>query len=293
MTAVPLGFLLDPLNVSIDSILPSRIVPEGLLNTRKYQQIRSSIETVGLIEPLTVAAEKSSSGARVLLDGHLRLLALRELGYTSAPCLASTDDETYTYNNRVNRLSTIQEHKMMVRAVQRGVEPARLAKALNVDVRNIEEKLIMLNGVCPEVVELLKDQEFSPRLGTILRKMKPTRQVECVELMLASNNISMAYAKGLLIASPPASLLQESKTRKIRGVTTEQMAMMEREMGNLHGHFKTIEQTYGQDVLNLVVATGYIKRLVENTAIVKYLRQNQPDLLTEFRKITEAASLEV
>ena len=63
-------------------------------------------------------------------------------------------------------------------------------------------------------------------------------------------------------------------------------------MGNLHGHFKTIEQTYGQDVLNLVVATGYIKRLVENTAIVKYLRQNQPDLLNGFRKITEAASLD-
>ena len=292
MKALPLGFLPEPLNVPLDSILLSRKVPDGLLITKKYQQIRSSIETVGLIEPLIVAAAKSSSGARVLLDGHIRLLALKELGYASAPCLASTDDESYTYNNRVNRLSTIQEHKMMLRAVQRGVAPERLAKALNVDVRSIEEKLIMLNGICPEVIDLLKDQEFSPRLGALLRRMKPTRQVECVELMLASNNLSLAYAKGLLIASPPTSLVQEANPRKIRGVTTDQMAMMEREMSNLHGKFKTIEQTYGQDVLNLVVATGYLKKLVDNTVVVKYLRQNQPDLLTEFRKITEAASLE-
>ena len=246
----------------------------------------------GLIEPLTVAAATSPSGGRALLDGHLRLLALKELGYTSAPCLAATDDESYTYNNRVNRLSVIQEHKMMVRAVERGVSPARLTKALNVEVRMIEEKLSMLDGVCPEVVDLLKDQDFSPRLGSILRKLKPTRQVECVELMLASNNYSLAYARGLLIASPPTSLVQPAKPRKLRGVTSDQLAMMEREMSNLHGQFKTVEQTYGQDVLNLVVATGYVKKLVDNTAVVKYLRQNQPDILSEFKKITEAASLD-
>ena len=56
MKALPLGFLPEPLNVPLDSILLSRKVPDGLLITKKYQQIRSSIETVGLIEPLIVAA---------------------------------------------------------------------------------------------------------------------------------------------------------------------------------------------------------------------------------------------
>jgi hypothetical protein len=43
----------------------------------------------------------------------MRLIALRDLGQDSAPCLVATDDEAYTYNSRVNRLSTIQEHFMI------------------------------------------------------------------------------------------------------------------------------------------------------------------------------------
>ena len=62
----------------------------------------------------------------------MRLLALRQLGYVDAPCLIATDDESYTYNNRINRISSIQEHHMLRRAVERGVSPERLAKALNV-----------------------------------------------------------------------------------------------------------------------------------------------------------------
>jgi len=73
---------------------------------------------------------------------------------------------------------------MLRRAVERGVTPDRLAKALNVDVSQIHKKVSLLEGICPEAVEMLKDQHFSANLGAVLRKMKPTRQVECVELML-------------------------------------------------------------------------------------------------------------
>ena len=42
------------------------------------------------------------------------------------------------------------------------------------------------------------------------------------------------------------------------------MAKMEREMANLQGQYKMVEQTYGQDVLNLVLARGYLAKLLEN-----------------------------
>jgi hypothetical protein len=70
--------------------------------------------------------------------------------YEQAACLVSTDDESYTYNNRVNRLSTIQEHYMIRRVIDRGVSPERLAKALSVDVSQIMKKMSLLDGVCPE-----------------------------------------------------------------------------------------------------------------------------------------------
>ncbi len=63
----------------------------------------SSIEEVGLIEPLSVTTVEKDSGNHLLLDGHIRLIVLQELKHTEAPCLVATDDESYTYNSRVNR----------------------------------------------------------------------------------------------------------------------------------------------------------------------------------------------
>jgi hypothetical protein len=51
----------------------------------------------------------------------LRLEALKELGETETLCLIATDDEAFTYNNRINRLAIIQEHKMILKAIERGV----------------------------------------------------------------------------------------------------------------------------------------------------------------------------
>ena len=292
MTGVALGFIPEPLLLAMDMILPSRKVPVGLATSRKYNQIRASIEEVGLIEPLSVAAVDASSGQHLLLDGHVRLVALRDLGHQAAPCLIATDDETYTYNNRINRLSTIQEHIMIRRAVERGVPPERLAKALSVDVSQITKKVNLLDGICPEAIELFKDRQFSVELGRVIRKMKPTRQVECAELMVAANNMTVAYAEALLVATPSMSLVEGVRPRKIAGVTPDQMARMEREMANLQGQYRLVEHSYGQDVLNLVLARGYLTKLLENSKVAKYIKQRQPEVLEQFTAIVQTTTLD-
>lgn len=292
MSRLTLGFIPEPIFVSLDQLLPSHKVPEGLPNSRKFKQILSSIDAIGLIEPLTISKADKQSGQYILLDGHIRLLALQQLDFVDAPCLVATDDETYTYNARINRLSTIQEHFMIRRAVERGVTPARLAKALSVDVSNIIKKMNLLDGVCVEAAELLKDQHFSASIGAVLRKLKPVRQVECVDLMLATNNISVPYAQALLAATPSNLLVSGSKPRKLGGATPEQMAKMEREMGNLQGQLKLVEQSYGEDVLNLVLAKTYLAKLLDNDAVIHFLTQRQPDVLVEFESIVQTVSLD-
>lgn len=292
MTKVSLGFIPKPLTVALGRILPSRKVPEGLLMSRKFKQIRSSIEAVGLIEPLSVGPADKHSGQHVLLDGHIRLIALQELGFSEVTCLVATDDETYTYNSRINRLSTIQEHFMLRRAIVRGVTPDRLAKALSVDISHIIKKMNLLDGICVEAAELLKDQHFSADIGRVIRKMKPTRQVECVELMVSANNITVAYAEALLVATPVVMLVDGKKPAKLTGVTQEQMLKMEREMSNLQGQYKMVEQTYGQDVLNLVLAKGYLIKLLENKSVARYFRQRQSEVLAEFEAIVQTVSIE-
>jgi ParB-like chromosome segregation protein Spo0J len=129
MTGVALGFIPEPLSVPLSAILPSRRLPAAVSDSKNFRRIKSSIEEVGLIEPLSVTPADKASGQHVLLDGHFRLLVMQNLGFAEAECLVATDDETYTYNNRVNRLSTIQQHFMIRRVVDRGVSPERLAKA--------------------------------------------------------------------------------------------------------------------------------------------------------------------
>jgi hypothetical protein len=292
MTRPPLGFIPEPITLALDRILPSRKTPEGLNTSRKFKQIMASMEAVGLIEPLSVGKADKATGQHILLDGHMRLLALRQLGYVDAPCLIATDDESYTYNNRINRISSIQEHHMLRRAVERGVSPERLAKALNVDISQIHKKVSLLEGICPEAVEMLKDQHFSANLGSVLRKLKPTRQVECVELMLTANNMTVAYAEALLAATPPHLLVSEKRPRKISGVTAEQMVKMEREMGNIQGQLKLVEKSYGQDVLLLVLARGYLGKLIDNKAVFRFLAQRQPDVLAEFENIIQTVALD-
>ncbi len=52
MSRVTLGFIPEPILVSLERILPSRKVPERLQTSRKFKQIQSSIDAVGLNEPL-------------------------------------------------------------------------------------------------------------------------------------------------------------------------------------------------------------------------------------------------
>ncbi len=292
MSKVALGFLPEPLILSLDNILPGRRPPEGLAGSRKFRQIQSSIAEVGLIEPLSVLPLPGTEGRYTLLDGHIRLLALRELGIPVATCLQALDDESYTYNNRLNRLSTIQEHYMLRRAIGRGVSPERLAKALSIDVSHVIKKMNLLEGLCPEVTGLLEDRQFSPEISRVIRKMKPTRQIECVELMISADNMTVAYAEALLAATSPEMLNDGKKPPRLGGITREQMARMEREMDNLHGQYKIVEQSYGDDVLTLVLARGYLVKLLGNVAITKFLKGKTPEILEQFQAIAKAGSLE-
>lgn len=292
MSNVSLGFIPETLSVPLDRILLSRKTPLGITASHKFKQIKDSIEEVGLIEPLSVASVPKKSDQYLLLDGHVRLIALRELGLTEAPCLVAKDDEAYTFNARNNRLSTIQEHFMIKRAIERGVSKERLSRALSINLDNIMRKVTLLDGICPEATDLLQDRQFSPDLSRVLRKMKPTRQIECVELMVSANSITVSYAEALLVATPVEMLVDGKKPQRLQGVTQEQMLRMEKEMASVQSQYKLIEQSYGQDMLNLVLARGYLVKLLENKSVAKQLKQRQPEFLEQFQSIIETTSLE-
>jgi RepB plasmid partitioning protein len=166
------------------------------------------------------------------------------------------------------------------------------SRALNVDIKRIKTKRTLLDGVCPEVAEMLKDKSVDTDVFTLLRKMKPLRQIEAVELMSAMNNHTARYAQALLAATRQEDLAQPDRPKNIRGLTAEQMARMQREMNGLQREFKSVSASYGDTVLNLMVASGYLSSLIGNPRVSGYLERHHPEILTEFRAIVAATSLE-
>ena len=77
---------------------------------------------------------------------------------------------------------------------------------------------------------MLEDKSVDTAVFTLLRKMKPLRQVEAVELMSAMNNYTARYAHALQVATRQEDLAQPERPKKVRGLTAEQMARIEREM---------------------------------------------------------------
>jgi len=84
------------IRVSLGVIFPGRQVKDPEKTVHRYKTIRASINEVGLVEPLMVHPQKGGDGTYLLLDGHLRLFALKELGETEADCIIANDDERFT-----------------------------------------------------------------------------------------------------------------------------------------------------------------------------------------------------
>jgi len=181
---------------------------------------------------------------------------------------------------------------MIVRAIDRGVSEEKLAKALNLDTDVIKRRRSLLEGICAEVVDILKDKTVNPVTFDVLRKMKHMRQIEAAELMNLAGNYTASYAKALLAGTRQHDLVHANRPKSVNGITPDQMARMEREMETLQRDFKAIESSYGDDVLNLVIASGYLAKMIGNGEISRYLGQHHPELLDEFRVIVAAASLD-
>jgi ParB-like chromosome segregation protein Spo0J len=273
------------LRIPIADIMPLRQLTPAILKSVKYAQIAASIAEIGIIEPPVVVRDKSDPDRFHLLDGHIRIDVLAKRGDVEVVCLVAMEDEAFTYNKRVSRIAIIQEHKMILMAIEKGVPEERLARALNVNIASIRHKKSLLEGICPEAADLLKDKHVPINTISELKKLKSVRQIEAVQLMIAMNKYTISYARSLVAATPDSQLVRGKKSMK--GLSAHQIELMENESASLDREFKTIEQDYGTDHLELVLATGYVARLLGSARIVRHLAQHHPDILSEFQKIAE------
>jgi hypothetical protein len=281
------AFLRDTIPLDVKYLVPSRVLDARERNHQKYKQIAASIDSVGIIEPLVIFP--AGKGLYRVLDGCKRLDILLAKKIDQVDCLIATDDESYTYNKRTNYLSPVSEHLMILKALKYNTEQT-IAKALAVDVGVIRRKRDLLRGICPEAVGLLTDRRATPAAFSTLRKMKPTRQIEVAQLMIASSVYSGRFANALL-AGTRDDLLVEAELKRIPNTVPEsQKLKMQQETDSLLRTLKAVEASYGEEVLGLSVACRYLGRVLSNPGVLAYLTRCHAALLGEIQSIV--ASLE-
>ena len=93
------------------------------------------------------------------------------------------------------------------------------------------------------------------------------------EIMVAAGNYSVTYARALVMTTSREQLVDPESPKKIPGIHPDDLARIEHEMA-------------------LTIARGYLRPLLENGRVVRFLSQNFREFLFEFQRIIEAANLE-
>ena len=155
-------------------------------------------------------------------------------------------------------------------------------------MKRIRERQNMLRGIAPEAVELLKEKMIGIQVFGLLRKMKPMAQIGAVEMMISANRYTGAYTKVLLASMQPEKLVLPEKQTVLKGVSPEDIARMEREMERLQQQYRNVEENLGDTMFTLVVAKGYLTKLLKNDTIADYLNRHHGSMLGETRTVMDA-----
>lgn len=287
---VAMGFEQRCISVSTTALRPNRTLAPSVRKSKKYAQIVASVRAIGLVEPIVVVQHPAEAGAYIIVDGHVRLEALRDCGIETTKCLVALDDEGFTYNKKYNRLAVVQEHRMIVRALDQNVPAEDLASALGISVETVRARFRLLNGICNEAANILADKQCALGVFDVLRKMKPFRQIDAATRMSDFNNYSTKFALAMLESTPPEQLVEPTANHKRSG-SAEANARLEREVAALQVETRLYDQNYGRDILQLMMIVTYLQGLLTDAAAVLWLSQNRRDYLTEFKKIADIKTL--
>jgi len=288
---IRIGFERKAVILSLKQILPIRQFQSNDKWFGKYNSVVASIREIGLVEPLVVFPNRESRNSYLLLDGHLRLKALQELGKTETLCLIAKEDDAFTYNARVNRIALIQEHKMIMKALAGGASEVAIAKALDVDVAKIIQGKNLLDGLHAEAVQILRDKPVTENALRVMKHVKSLRQIEMAQLMVSGNNFTHAYARALLVGTPTDQLVNPAHRKKVPGQTGADVVRMEKEMEMLEREFRGVQDDYGANTLHLGAVQRYIKRLLDNAKVKRFLQQRYAELLEEFQELAALETL--
>jgi len=204
---------------------------------------------------------------------------------------AQNDEENESLIGKLRNgsLTAIQDYRLIMLALNRGMSKQDIARAQGICIHHLRLKMRLLRKISGRVAALFENSRITNPTFDVLGKMTKRRQVEVAKMMIATGNYSCEFATALLAATPQSGLV---KPKTVSGITPKQMAEMNRDVKALQHDMQRVESSYGNDMLNLTIASAYLRRLISNHEIEDYLGSNHPELLEGFREIVASTSIE-
>lgn len=255
---------------------------ERKISKREYERIRASILAVGLIEPLVVFPEEDYY---IILNGYQRYRILLELGVESVPCIFALQKESFTSNRMVNRLSPLQEGRMIKKSLDE-LDEKTIAAALGIS--HIAHRLngSLLKQLHPSVAAAFDAGTIKKACVLELAYVTPKRQEEILRTLESYKDYSMPFVRSLVLKTPQHARAKNRTGAKHPWARHEQRKSdLLKELAaaeEKHDFYTTLYRQYSINLLKLVI---YARQLVTKERIAAYLRQSHPEILATFQDI--------
>ncbi len=276
-------FEVDGIDVEIESLNPLNERPN--LNTEKhrgYRRILSSIRQIGLIEPICIYLEGDSY---IILDGYLRWLACKELGYEIVPCILYKDKEAYTFNRMVNNLSGFQEIKMMRKSLE-SLDEKTIADTFG--LKNIRYRMAptLVQQLHPSVAQAFEKELIGKTAALEMLCVKPERQAVMLREMTRVNDYTPAFIRALILKTPPELRIPNRNPRqnKKKENRDKRLALVDRleEAEKQHEFYTGLYRQYTADLLKVSL---YARKIITTPAIRDYFERHHPSAFSEISEI--------
>jgi len=257
---------------------------------RGFRKILASIASIGLIEPLAVLRENGAT-TYVILDGYLRFTACQKLGVKSVPCIVYKENQAYSFNKNVNRLSPFQEIRMLRKSLETIDEPT-IARTFG--VKSIRHRLGpgVIRYLHPDVVKAFESDMFRRACAIEFASVVPERQIEIFREMKKIGDYSAVFCRSMVLQTPAAKRNKRAihrqgwakdQTRKKDLVNRLKHAEAQ------HDFYSTLYRQYSADLLRV---TFYIRKLIANPKVEAHLKIHHQEILTRFSEIIADAPIE-
>lgn len=266
------------IDVPVTRLRPLR---DRKVTKREYDRIVASIKAVGLIEPLVIYPEDDGY---VILDGAQCYRALVELGVEVVPCILGKQREAFTGNRMVNRVSPIQEHRMIEKSLGE-VDEAAIAAALGISGLTYRLKKSLLKQLHPDVAAAFDAGKITRTCAREFTHVKPHRQKEILATMEGYKDYSTTFARTLVVKTPPSQRENRSRKHNPWDKTTQKKNDLLKKLADAeqkHDFYSQLYRQYTADLLRLAI---YARSLLTNQRLREYLDQNHPDIVARFEEI--------